>query len=535
MWSSGKDLRTRATAFAAIPVISAVAWFAFFYAIYGTPNPSAPYGGSRQASLEWLPAGVVGLAFDQQFGLVANAPVIALVPWGWFLLWRTRRRLAIEIALIAAPYEAVVASFGMWWGGWSAPARFLTCLLPLTIPLLAAVWVNGSRALRWMFVALCAAGAANVAMRVSADQGLVYNFRDGYDLLLDWASKTVNLPLAFPSLHRLTVEQTLLLGCIWILCGAVAWLVLELILRRPLTAGAGWAMATWVLVVCGFAGLAFSWRAIHAQPITAESSKIDFLHRWNPDRRPLILPLPTRRRVPLESALAEIQVRSSERVRDLPQGPRPQLWLDRMPAGTYELVVDGAAELEGALTVAIGTTSQPSEEWSLTGLHRGDSGLELRVPTRVRSVTVRGDDRANALISHVGLRPEHVEVEGAARNRQALRSARYGKVRAFFLDDDLYMEPAGVWTRGDSVAEVVVAADGGDAARVAVSAGPVASAVEFTVDGVTERLSLAPGERRELELKAGLWRVVTHGRFRPKDYDPATRDARLLGVRLEFP
>ena len=32
--------------------------------------------------------------------------------------------------------------------------------------------------------------------------GLAYNDRDGYDLLLDWINRYVNLPLAWPSLHR---------------------------------------------------------------------------------------------------------------------------------------------------------------------------------------------------------------------------------------------------------------------------------------------------------------------------------------------
>ena len=61
-------------AFLAIPVISAIGWFAFFDAIYGEFNPAAPYGSTMQGSWETLPNGLAGLLIDQQFGLLTNAP-----------------------------------------------------------------------------------------------------------------------------------------------------------------------------------------------------------------------------------------------------------------------------------------------------------------------------------------------------------------------------------------------------------------------------------------------------------------------------
>jgi hypothetical protein len=59
--------------FAFVPMLSAAAWFGFFYAIYGTPNPAAPYGALTQTSVARLTVGFPGLLFDQQFGLVPNA------------------------------------------------------------------------------------------------------------------------------------------------------------------------------------------------------------------------------------------------------------------------------------------------------------------------------------------------------------------------------------------------------------------------------------------------------------------------------
>ena len=79
--------------FFAVPAASAIAWFAFFQLIYGTPNPAAPYGDRPEASLWFVPGGLAGLFFDQQFGLVAYAPVllaafVGLSSW----IGRARRR-----------------------------------------------------------------------------------------------------------------------------------------------------------------------------------------------------------------------------------------------------------------------------------------------------------------------------------------------------------------------------------------------------------------------------------------------------------
>ena len=66
----------RALAFLALPTISAAAWFAYFRIIYGTFNPSAPYGPRPEASWVNIPGGFAGLLFDAQFGLLLHAPVL---------------------------------------------------------------------------------------------------------------------------------------------------------------------------------------------------------------------------------------------------------------------------------------------------------------------------------------------------------------------------------------------------------------------------------------------------------------------------
>jgi hypothetical protein len=65
----------RLAAIAVCPIISAIAFFRFFQVIYGTPNPSVVYGGSTSMAVGTIVRGAPGLLFDQQFGLIPNAPM----------------------------------------------------------------------------------------------------------------------------------------------------------------------------------------------------------------------------------------------------------------------------------------------------------------------------------------------------------------------------------------------------------------------------------------------------------------------------
>lgn len=295
-------------------------------------------------------------------------------------------------------------------------------------------------------------------------------------------------------------------------------------------------MTSWALVIALMASLDLSWRAARTNPLTSESSEIEFVRRWRPESRPLTVRLPPVRRVATEAALRSSYLRSSVRARDLPN-ERPLLVLTRMPMGDYRLVIEqGASRLAGTLIACAGTTSQPLEQWSLDGLEAGQTPLMLRLPAGVRSVTIRGDAAAQAGITRLALRPERVETTARLTGRYALRAARYGRVQAFFLDDALLMEPRGVWTRGGAGGEVMVRTDGGDEELIEldVTAGPVPVTVTLTAAAATQTLALEAGERRRVRLPGGLWEVETSGMFRPKDFDVSNQDARPLGAHLEF-
>ncbi len=146
---------TAATAFLAPIVVSLVAWFTSFYVIYGTPNPEAPYGNYARdwVRLAFVPRGLLGMLLDQKFGLLIYAPIYILVPFG---LWKAAREpgarwLIFGLAAVAAAYAASCARLYMWWGGWSAPARFLVPAIPLVAPAMALAAAAATRSRAYPF------------------------------------------------------------------------------------------------------------------------------------------------------------------------------------------------------------------------------------------------------------------------------------------------------------------------------------------------------------------------------------------------
>jgi hypothetical protein len=119
----------RLTAMCLPRMASAAAWFPVLLVDLRHPNPTVPYGGgSGAASL--VTAGISGLFFDQQFGVAAERAGLSCVALGFLRhAPAPASSLALELLIIALPYFLLVAAFPMWWGGYSAPSRFLVSLI----------------------------------------------------------------------------------------------------------------------------------------------------------------------------------------------------------------------------------------------------------------------------------------------------------------------------------------------------------------------------------------------------------------------
>jgi hypothetical protein len=534
--------RLRLVAFLLPPVVSAALWLTYFQVIWGTPNPAAPYGAFTNTSLSYMVRGIPGLLFDQQFGLVAAAPVYAVAALGWLALARRRVRLALELVAIAVPYVAAAASYGMWWGGESAPARFIAALLPAAALPLAWWWREHSApGWRAFALALLLVSLLAVVPKLVVDGGtMIYNARDGVDLLLDWLAKSVDLPMAFPSLHRDAPALAWRDAAVWAASGlAVAGLAWG-IGRRPMLG----AERTWTLTVAGFAAASMAAAAIvwarNEMGVTPTRSQAAALDAWRPDWQTTTVHLRPWRSLTRETFARAIELGSTARAARQPGAPTlfRASWL---PAADYDVVTTGASRLSGELTVLIGRTELPSERWRLEGRQEGYTGHVLRLPVPVYSVTVRGDGGAVGSIADLRLRVNALRTGAPTRGRYARRAARFGASRMFAMDDHLYLEPGGFWTRAEAVTEIVIDTDDpGRPTALWLQTGPVATTAVVSDGSWSERVGMGPLERRPVALppRAGrdAWvlTIASGAGFRPNEHDPKSEDTRHLGVWIEL-
>lgn len=123
----------------------------YSYTVWGTLNPAAnqTFGGS--VPFEVSPAsGLLGMFFDQQYGLLPCFPLFFLLLAG--ILLTLKRRFAsyhVLVLLLSLPYMLAFTSFRHWSGGWCPPARFILVLLPLYALYIAFVLERVNNLLAW--------------------------------------------------------------------------------------------------------------------------------------------------------------------------------------------------------------------------------------------------------------------------------------------------------------------------------------------------------------------------------------------------
>jgi hypothetical protein len=518
----------------AVPAVSAAAWFGYFWAIYGVPNPSAPYGDDPGAGLAFVPTGLAGLLLDQSFGLVANAPVLAAGAAGLAGLWRTRPRLAAELAVVAVPYTLTAAAYPMWWGGFSSPARFLVVVTPVLALPCAWLWARGGAVVRGVLVAAMAVSAAATAAMASVDGGaLVYNGRDGHALLLDWLSRTVNLTLAAPSVHRTGAGQAALDAGLWLAAMLVAAGVAGLAPRlRPLTAWLGAPLA--VMGACSAV-----WSGESRPAVTPPASQARLLAVWRGDWHPTGVQLTPTRALSQGEVPGRLRLATTLRG-EAPRPPAPLLQLARVPAGDYDVFLDAAEAPAGEIVVGVGRMGRvdlPLERWRLDGRRPGFGGLTLHLGADASALTVVGDDAARRAVRQVTLHPRAVDPTG--RRPTALRGARYGATQVYALDDNTFLEPGALWTRGEHVARLLVRPDDGVGPTVRLTAGPIANDVRLSAGGWAQSVHLEPDGATELRLPPdalapAVLEIATRAGFRPSAHG-AKGDVRWLGAYVTWP
>jgi len=474
----------RAAAFLAVPALAGVGWFAFFYLIWGSPSPAAPYGADTNTSASYILRGLIGLLFDQQFGVLPTAPIYAMAAAGALVLFKRQSRLTIELLLIVVPYAIAVASYAMWWAGTAAPARFLVAVLPLAALPIAMVGTES------VTIVLAIISIAIAVPRGILEGGrFIFNNRDSVDPTIEWITRSVDLSLALPSVHRDGGSIAVRDGFIWMVVFAAAVLVARMFTTAR-SAAARFATTAVAAMLAAIVTSSIVW-SLHGQPvITPDRSKLAAFAAYRPG---------------WHSAPHDFLERLTV---NIPGSSR----VSRLPAGEYRVSHSQPWRMQG------GRNDQPIL-WS---------GDRLRLPVMLQAPTI--------FTGVQSLTPVAAVVP--AVNRNATHAAQYGRAHVYTFDERIYLERDGFWTRANGSALVVIDVD--DSAKlsslpISITPGAVATTVTLSMGNWQQSYSLAAGQKQDVILppaENGSWplRIRSGAGFRPSEREPGSTDVRMLAA-----
>ena len=526
--------------------VSGVLWLWSFYVMYGDFNPTVAYGYSEGAPLQWsnIPRGLLGLSFDQEYGLLPYSPIYALALVGAWTMVRTRetRGYLIGLLLVTGPFLASTTQYYMWWGGESVPARFVVPILPLLAPMMACAMrdMRGARARGVIGLTLALSVGTFVAVSVQPAAWLMYNDRDGTGHLLETLQAGVPLTSALPSFIDPDMLVQLPSTLVWVVAAVLAAIATRMAARR-VRMGGFWS-ATIAVLVFGASG---SVLAAMVLPDTAVRDTVqggrqrllqaypgDQLQAFSYEAGGWLEPAELLDRVAVETRFDD----------GAPPDPARLVGPFALPPGRYDLRVwfrepqtgDGSVWLSygpgGVLARAYGRGVSPDVvpldlPVGLTALQVGATSPEMAAAVTGVSVTPRA----------VVPRDERRKV-GRIRSVKSIgdRTGAY----LFFMDLYTFVEPENNWVRGARVSEFLVSPAGASRMRVVIRNGGADNRIEVTVGDHTEELELLAWETRELALpvRSGSEiipiRVFPEGGFVPADVEPGSTDYRLLGCTV---
>jgi hypothetical protein len=538
--SSTRNPAGKAVAFLVVPTVSAVLWVGYFLVIYGTPDPSAPYARGEVGSLAFVPGGLGGLLFDQRFGLLAYAPVVAFafVGLGLMVRFREHRRLGLELLFVILPYLLAVTHFAMWWGGSSAPARFFVPVLPLLAVPAALFWALASgRAERVLAGAALALTVSASAVVVWVDRGrLAFNARDAAALWLEWAGPVADLSAAAPMWARGADGQLFRAIAVWLVVILGVWLGLRAADRsgRIPDRTAFGTLAAAALALGAMIASSVVWALVQAPGTTMIASQLHLLERVAAEPRALALGVDGWTRVPLRELPVRVSIELTRTPAVRPPGrDTPAMFtLPPLPAGEYRITAsDGTSG--GWLMIGIGR-----DQFALRTEQLPSGPIDLRFPLPVRGLLVRGDEDARRAVRALAVEPLRIFGPGerltAAMGRRAVR---YGEYTVYFLDERSYPEPEAFWVGGERDTDIVIQSDDPrQAAVLRVRNGPVANRLVIESGRWRDVLDLTPGEERDVPVPldpargGAVLRFESLSGFRPSEHDATSTDQRFLGV-----
>jgi hypothetical protein len=480
--------------FLAAPAISFVLWIASTWVMFGTMDPTAIFRQKAGGSLAAMPTGTLGLLFDAEYGLLVYAPIMAIATLGILAMFRRSALVGFASTVLTVTTLGIGGAW-IWWGGDSAPARFLAPVLPLLCLMLAAWWTTAPVGARAFAGATIVAGAClTIAMAIADSGRYIVNFPDGQGTAFDWLSPNVDLTLALPSLFRTgAVPGTeALIALSWTLVGAMAFAATLLTTRRrTIGGGTTWLIASIAVLVWMTSGAVAGWGWHGVVPWTPDRGQLRLLHAAPSPTLALGLVGPSPQFVSRDTAL------SASKIAMPLMDTSTVLHVPFVPAGRYAIeVASTTAAPTPILTLELGRNAWPFLEWSP---QPGAGAVTFSLATAMYLVRVVADQAVKTSLPAVRLQPMSV-VASASSADVALRATRYGTLVVYSLDSYSYPEPDGFWMAADRTGRVLVTdADARPISHLMTfEAGDAAAVVHVTRAAFSTMVTLAPHARERL-------------------------------------
>ncbi len=533
-------------AFIAPIAVSVVLWLGSFYWMYGVLDPQIPYGDFPKLFVLFanIPRGVLGLLFDQKFGLLVYAPVYLVAIVGCSVMLRRAEQRWFALALLATVLTFVASStrMYMWWGGSSAPARFLVPILPLLAPMVAVGFGElRTPAARGLSVLLLVISLlVTLGGSMFPEHLMLFSPPHGVARIAEALQGGSPLSLQLPTFAQEEMRTPLVALLPWLFAGGAALIVMLVSRKNRRVSG--------FQAVCA-GGLAFFFvgAATVATPLpdgrreTSARGRSDLMHAYDGPRH-RVFSYTRRTTLDTRSVLDFVTLRvtrsadewsgDAQRV----AGPFP------LSAGQYSARVwfHGDVARGDAVFLTIGDRVQIARSGDGALMNPAEFTFDLPVDASV----VAG-------VSDLALANAVDQIEIVARS-VVPRSERPGDARAIesiadwptaymvYTDGQTYPEGGVFWTRGTHAGTVLVATGGASTLILTLHVGPVGGSVRVIVGGQDRSVTMAPDQTREIVVPLSTAdrlvpvTVAAPGSFRPADHEPGSTDQRSLGCQVRI-